>query len=199
VIYRPYIDLDPVRDPHGFLERLEQPIAPFEPPRVILVAWGGSTANAVAAMVRGGKHAQDWKYKIVATVVSVAGVMRRALLYDKAATGYLRREVEYGAAWYLLRHAAVTPADLDAARMAQRRTGDPVANDEDADAAYAAAFRREYGYAPNDVTLGRAADYAYAAYPFGDVPKVEDRKTGLVRVPAARTPQIRGPGPMPDH
>ncbi|WP_436776854.1 hypothetical protein [Yinghuangia sp. YIM S09857] len=94
---------------------------------MILVAWGDTTVNAVAAMVRGGKLAEDCRYKTVAAVASVAGVMSRALLFDNIAAGYVRREV----------------------------------------------------------------DFPYAAYPFGDMPRVADHRTGFVRVPATHMDRTR--------
>jgi hypothetical protein len=165
----------PARPVGPFLEQLRQPIANITRPKVVLVAWGGTPADAAAALVRGGKYAEEYHFNVIETIASFCPVVRGALLYGKTDAGYVRRERCYDAAWWLLRHDCVTRADLDAARRAQRRM-EPEIDEE-----YADAFKHEYGYPPDAVTLGREGDEFYR-YPFTDVPAVEDRRVGRLPV-----------------
>lgn len=170
-----YARLAPKADPAAYLSQIRQPISTFNRPRVVLIAWGSNPANAAAAMVRAERHAEEFGYGVLERFASYTAQMRDAILFGPTATGYERREVEYGAAWWLVRHSAVRPTDLEYARHAQRRMG--AVDDERAD-----AFQAEYGYPAESVTLGRER-LSERLYPFPARPRVIDRKTGLVALP----------------
>lgn len=170
---RYFRDRAPRADPDAYLRQLDLPSMPIQRPRVVLVAWGDSPANAAAAMVRGRHHADDYGYGVAEQFASYAPRMRDAILYRPTASGFERREMEYGAAWWLVRHSAVKPQDLQYARAALRRMGAV----EDA---YTDAFVAEYGYLPDAVRLGREGPER--PYPFPPRARVVDRRTGPVPV-----------------
>lgn len=146
----------------SLLRQLSQPIVPFRRPLVVLVAWGNSPANAAAAMVRGRWHADEYGFRMNDMFVTHTPRVQDAILFAVTASRYERREVDYGAAWWLVHHSAVNPRDLENARILQRRMGRV----------------DEYAPPPNTVTLDREPP-AYA-YPFSAQPRVTDRRLGLI-------------------
>ncbi|MDI2127806.1 hypothetical protein [Yinghuangia seranimata] len=122
------------------------------------------------AVTRGHAHAKDHGYPVRATVASFGVPVRDAELYDQAVRGFERREETYDASWWLVRHSAISPRDLDQARAAlqSRWAGQD---------AYAEWFKREHGYPLDAVKLGGDAD-GVRANPFPEWPAVIDRRTG---------------------
>jgi hypothetical protein len=160
------------------LSRISQPISMLEGPRVVLIAWGINPANCFAATERGRKHAEECGYRILHRVASYSPLMRDAILFGATAAGWERREVDYGAGWWLVHHSSVNPRDLEAAHVEQMRRG--ALKEED-------AFRAEYGYPPDAVRLSR--DEGPPRPPFPKESRVEDSRTGAVAAPERMRPR----------
>ncbi|WP_436786553.1 hypothetical protein [Yinghuangia sp. YIM S10712] len=140
---RPYTAvLTPTPDARAYLDQLARRTRPFKPPLVVLLAWGTDTTHAAFAMQRGTVYARTLRYRVRETFTSYCEHMRDAMLFDIATRRFVRREIDYSRAWWLVPHSAVSLRDLDMARTAQQQ----------ADIEQAAAeglFMRDADHGPN--------------------------------------------------
>lgn len=112
------------------LGQLARPTRPFVPPPVVLVAWGADATHAVFAMRRGVVYARMLNYRVRETFTSYCERMRDALLFEIAVRRFVRREIDYSRAWWLVPHSAVSLRDLAVARTERQQTRIKEAADE---------------------------------------------------------------------
>jgi hypothetical protein len=101
--------------------RFGDPVRAFTLPMVVMITWGDDPAHAALARQRGESYARMMRYRIGETFTSYGGPMTRALLVSVARERFVRREVEYAYAWWLVPHSAVSQRDLELARTALRQ------------------------------------------------------------------------------
>ncbi|GAA4954725.1 hypothetical protein GCM10023205_15640 [Yinghuangia aomiensis] len=116
-LVRPYIDLTPVvdagvhpADPHGIGYAV----------KVRIVAWGVDARHAGTALQRADDYARNFGFIVLARLASYGTVLSAAPLVDTARRRCARREVDYGQAWWIVPHFAISPDDFERAANAVR-------------------------------------------------------------------------------
>lgn len=112
---------DDAPDLQARLAQLTRLAPPFRPPLVVLVAWGSDPVHAAVAERRGAAYAQSARYRVREAFTSYGEPMSEALLVDIATERFLRREVDYSRAWWLVPHSAVSLRRLEMARAARQQ------------------------------------------------------------------------------
>lgn len=116
-LVRPYIDLTPVVEagahPAG-LHTISYAV------KVRIVAWGVDARHAGIALQRADEYARASGFIVLARLASYGTVLSAAPLVDTARRRCARREVDYGQAWWIVPHFAISPDDFERAAGAVR-------------------------------------------------------------------------------
>lgn len=86
--------------------------------KVRLVVWGVDAQHAGIAQLRAEHYARTFHFTIISQLASYGTAMSAAPLVDLAVQCFTRREVDYGHAWWLVPHAAISRLDFDRAHSA---------------------------------------------------------------------------------
>ncbi|WP_436788789.1 hypothetical protein [Yinghuangia sp. YIM S10712] len=80
---------------------------------VVLVAWGYDSVQANLALENGFSYARTFNFTVRESLTSHGTPMSAAPLVDVALRHFLRRDVTYGQAWWLVRRSAFSPRDWE--------------------------------------------------------------------------------------
>lgn len=90
------------------------------PLKVRIVAWGTDLTLAGLALRRAEHYARTFGFTVLDHLASHGPTMSAAPLVDVATRRFTRREIDYGHAWWLIPHAAVSPTAFTRAKQALR-------------------------------------------------------------------------------
>lgn len=103
---RPYANLPQRRERIGYAIKLW------------VVAWGADTTLAYRASNSAELYARCWRFTVLGTVASHGIPMSTAPLVHRAKARFEYRDVDYGEAWWLVPHSAISRDDFERARTA---------------------------------------------------------------------------------
>lgn len=78
----------------------------------VLIVWAATEDEAQAAETAARDYARLFRYRVTAAVRTRGPRMREARLYPYAERHFVRRDIRYGSAWWLVPAKVISPRDL---------------------------------------------------------------------------------------